>query len=67
MTRLTDLQVLVYEETEYESLTEDIVTAAQVSSFSNLNSNLKYAQISATEDLYKKLTPEVVELFLNEC
>jgi len=45
-------QVLVYEETEYESLTEDIVTAAQ---------------ISATEDLYKKLTPEVVELFLKEC
>lgn len=31
--RLTDLQVLVYEETEYESLTEDIVAAAQVSSF----------------------------------
>jgi len=43
-------QVLVYEETEYESLTEDIVAAAQ---------------ISATADLYKKLTPEVVELFLD--
>jgi len=42
-------QVLVYEETEYNSLTEDMVTAAQ---------------ISATENLYKKLTPEVVELFL---
>ena len=63
--------MLVYEETEYESLTEDIVTSAQVSSFSNLNSNLWLwlydAQISATGDLYKKLTPEVVELFLNEC
>ena len=27
---LTDLQVLVYEETEYDSLTEDTVSAAQV-------------------------------------
>ena len=63
---LTDLQVLVYEETEYNSLTEDMVTAAQV-----LNSFLQPKlltpydnQISATENLYKKLTPEVVELFL---
>jgi len=43
-------QVLVYEESEYDSLTEDTVTAAQV---------------SATENLIEKLTLEVQELFRN--
>jgi len=43
-------QVLVYEESEYNSLTEDAVTEAQV---------------SATEDLIEKLTLEVQELFRN--
>jgi len=45
-------QVLVYEETKYESLTEDTVTTAQ---------------IATTENLYKELTPEVIKLFSNEC